>query len=96
MRFAETQEAAHLTGVHREDAEAIHSVTFSPDTKSIVGGNGNGTLQLWNWQNNSIDVSFQGHDEEPVRSVVFSPDGQFIISGSSGNSKVVGSTGQSD
>lgn len=72
-----------MTGVHREDAEAIHSVTFSPDTKSIVGGNGNGTLQLWNWQNNSIDVSFQGHDEEPVRSVVFSLDDQFIISGTS-------------
>ena len=79
-RFAETQETAHLTGVDKEDAECIHSIAFSPDGKYIASGNRHGILQLWNWQNNSVDVSFHAHDDG-VWSVVYSPDGQFIVSG---------------
>jgi WD40 repeat protein len=60
--------------------EAINSVTFSHDGKSILTGSNDKTAMLWDLQGKILQV-FRGH-KEGVWSVSFSPDDKNILTGS--------------
>jgi WD40 repeat protein/sulfur relay (sulfurtransferase) DsrC/TusE family protein len=62
--------------------DAVNSVAFSPDGKTILSGSSDKTLRLWDLQGKPIGQPFQGH-KDSVKSVAFSPDGKVIVSGSS-------------
>jgi WD40 repeat protein len=64
--------------------DAILALTFSPDSKLILTGSGDGTARLWDLEGNLIKI-FIGHSGF-VNSVAFSPDGQTILTGSSDRS----------
>jgi len=64
--------------------DAIMAVAFSPDSKHILTGSGDGTARLWDLEGNLIKI-FIGHSGY-VNSVAFSPDGQSILTGSSDRS----------
>jgi len=75
------QEANRLQG-HRD---AVISVAFSPDGKSIVSGSEDNTIRLWDAQTGKpIGQPMKRHDKS-VLSVAFSPDGKRIVSGSEDN-----------
>ena len=61
---------------------AIYSVAFSPDGKTVVSGNNDHTLHLWNAiTGQPIGQPLRGH-LDAVYSVAFSPDGKTVVSGS--------------
>ena len=62
-------------------AVGVNSIAFSPDGKSIVSGNGDNTIVLWNVETGNQLGTLRGH-VGPVLSVTFSPDGK-VIAGSS-------------
>jgi WD40 repeat protein/energy-coupling factor transporter ATP-binding protein EcfA2 len=64
--------------------DAIGAVTFSPDSRYILTGSGDGSARLWDLNGNNIRI-FIGHSGY-VNSVAFSPDGQSILTGSSDRS----------
>ena len=56
-------------------------ITFSPDGKTIISGNDNGNINIWDaLSGKNVDV-FGGHAEW-VRSLSYSHDGKYILSGS--------------
>ena len=64
--------------------DKVHSVSFSPDGKTLVSGSEDNTIILWN-------VASRGQLMDQIRdytgrvlSVVFSPIGDTLASGSSG------------
>ncbi|MGK7957225.1 MAG: caspase family protein [Crocosphaera sp.] len=63
----------------------VTSVAFSSDGKTIVSGSADGTIKLWDWDDDNKKTkalhTFKGH-EKTVRSVAFSKDGKYIVSGS--------------
>ncbi len=63
-------------------SQAINSLAFSPDSKTIVSGSWDATLRLWDVATGqSIGQPFEGHKTQ-IWSVAFSPDGKTIASGS--------------
>jgi WD40 repeat protein len=64
--------------------DAIMAVAFSPDSKHILTGSGDGTARLWDLEGKMIKI-FIGHSGY-VNSVAFSPNGQSILTGSSDRS----------
>ena len=61
--------------------EAINTVNFSPDGKTIASGSDDKTIKLWNVASGKELRTFKGHQGH-VYSVRFSPDGKTIASGS--------------
>ena len=61
----------------------VSSVDFSPDGKSILTGDYEHGLKLWDSRTGKVIKTFNGHTNW-VRSVAFSPDGREILSGSGG------------
>ena len=62
---------------HRSD---VASVAFSPDGRSIVSGDFNGKIKVWDAETGKEIRTLRVH-EGPVESVAFSPDGRRIVSG---------------
>ena len=60
----------------------IHSVTFSPDGRTLASASGDRTIKLWNIATGKEQCTFRGHTNQ-VRVVIFTRDGQCLISGSS-------------
>ena len=61
--------------------ESINSVAFSPDSRYVVSGSEDHTIQLWDIVSGAHLNTLEGHSDS-VESVSFSPDGRCIVSGS--------------
>ena len=62
--------------------DAVASVAFSPDGKTLASGSRDGTVILWNAQTaKAIRKPLTGHTDD-VTSIAFSPDGKILASGS--------------
>ena len=66
-----------------ENRAKVSSVDFSPDGKSILTGDYENSLKLWDSKTGKVIKTFNGHTNW-IRSVAFSPDGREILSGSGG------------
>lgn len=69
--------AQTLTG-HRD---AVISVAFSPDGKTIASGSSDDTIKLWDAAGGNLKQTLIGHSGS-VNSIEFSPDGKTIASAS--------------
>jgi len=63
-------------------AAEVTSIAVSRDGNTIVSGDGNGTVRLWDREGRSIGQPSKGHDGR-VASVAISSNGQMIVSGGS-------------
>lgn len=66
---------------YRGHSSAVWSVAWSPDSKRIVSGSNDRTVQVWNAGDGGDSFTYRGHLSS-VDVVTWSPDGQFIASGS--------------
>ena len=69
------------TGILSGHRNAVGSLTFSPDGKSLVSGSYDRTVKLWDVQTGGVVKTFYGHTDR-VQSVSISADHTTIASGS--------------
>ncbi len=60
----------------------VNAVAFSPDGRTLVSGNSDGTLKLWDVASGSELSTFSGHTGG-IDALAFSPDGRTLVSGNS-------------
>jgi len=58
----------------------VNSIAFSPDGRTMVSGNDDGSVRLWRVSDGVLLMNMKGHTDR-VTSVAFSPDGQAVASG---------------
>ena len=67
---------------YKEGRQVFHgseALVFSPDNTTLVNGDGNGRIQLWNTKTGGELTTLDGHTA-PVGTLVFSPDGKTLVS----------------
>ena len=57
----------------------VSTIAFSPNSRWIAGGSGDGTVRVWDAGTGDRIYEFNDH-EEPVWKVDFSPDSQWLVS----------------
>ncbi|WP_254625967.1 WD40 repeat domain-containing protein [Nostoc sp. TCL240-02] len=65
-------------------SDAVNSVAFSPDGKTIASASSDNTVKLWDAATGKQITTLNGHSDT-VWSVAFSPDSKIIASASSDN-----------
>jgi WD40 repeat protein len=77
--------ASHAPGTtiftYRGHSAGVHAVAWSPDSKRIVSGSDDKTLQVWDAATGEHVLRYSRHSDG-VTSVAWSPDGKHIVSGS--------------
>ncbi|MCI0348563.1 MAG: hypothetical protein L0Z53_03980, partial [Acidobacteriales bacterium] len=68
--------------------QAVVSVAFSPDGKTLVTGGNDGTVRFWNLQTRQEVLSFAQLGLHPI-DLCFSPDGRAFASGSQSFSRSI-------
>ncbi|HAG83027.1 MAG TPA: hypothetical protein DCL61_18160, partial [Cyanobacteria bacterium UBA12227] len=63
-----------ITTLFEKDKGDFVSVSFSPDSQTLVTTQGNGAVKLWKTDGNLIATLIEKSENSP--SVSFSPDGQ--------------------
>ena len=58
----------------------VYAAAFSPDGKTIVSGDKEGKIIVWNRERGEQLLSYEGHTPA-ILSIAFSPDGKYIVSG---------------
>ncbi|MCT7977948.1 WD40 repeat domain-containing protein, partial [Laspinema olomoucense] len=76
----ETGEEIHTLTGHQD---AVTSIAFSLDDKTIASGSGDKTIKLWNVETGEEIHTLTGH-QDAVTSIAFSPDSK-TLAFSSGN-----------
>jgi len=61
------------------EAGSVLSVEFSPDGATLVTGNDDGSVKLWNIETGELHREFRGHTDA-VNETAFSPDGRLMVS----------------
>lgn len=66
----------------KDNLGSIKSLTFSPDSKTLVSGgsDNNGVIRLWSIKNGDLIGSIRKAQKTAVESVLISPDGQTLAS----------------
>ena len=72
----------NLNGRFPGHANAVHSVAFSQDGKTLASGSSDQTIRLWDVDTGEHKDTFLGHTSR-VNAVAFSPDDKTLASGSS-------------
>src|ERR1700694_2093853 len=77
--------ASHAPGTtiftYRGHSAGVHAVAWSPDSKRIVSGSDDKTLQVWDAATGEHVLKYSRHTNG-VTSVAWSPDGRRVVSGS--------------
>lgn len=63
----------------REVFHGCEALVFSPDNTTLINGDGNGRIQLWDMATGDELVTFNGH-MDGVGTLKFSPDGKTLVS----------------
>ena len=63
----------------REVFHGAKALVFSPDNKTLINGDGNGRIQLWDITTGNEIITLNGH-MEGVETLHFSPDGNTLVS----------------
>jgi hypothetical protein len=65
--------------------DRIHSVVFSPDSKTLASGGSDGLIKIWDIQTgrviHTLSYKVADYDSPLVTSVAFSPDGKLLAAG---------------
>ena len=67
---------------YKDGKEVFHgseALVFSPDNKTLINGDGNGRIQLWNITTGAELTTLNGHTEQ-VETLLFSHDGETLVS----------------
>jgi WD40 repeat protein len=65
----------------RGHSDAVYSIVFSPDGKTLASAGVDGTIKLWELSTGKELCTLTGHSGV-IYSIAFSPDGKTIVSGS--------------
>jgi RNA polymerase sigma factor (sigma-70 family) len=76
--LATGKEVARLEG---EQVDRVNSVVFTPDGKTLVGGDQNGTLHFWDLATGTLTVQFQTIPGLRLSALAISPDGKSMALG---------------